>query len=468
MQINPSNLFYGIWAELPYKAKAKFFIFELMNGKDFLQGARARFKLKGPFVCEFSSSVQRTRSVVDWFDDTLIYVERLILQLNQEESIGIDVPLKMFNIPVLASVSMASNLLEKFSIKFLSPIVFNALILSMEAFNEKIIDEVTPEQILLGRKIEILNFLDSLGSPLRTIGVPVPDVDTILAKMNSDVLKNNSLSIVNIIGRESNSIESYRFAENGHLVNQVKKFDGSSAFKNYRSPCNRVRGLDPIYFGVRDQGKFLDIFIQNYCRPIPFFRNSSTSVYKGIGTIRYLASPRMFEMKIAKNRCFCHGTKSYSECDGFTDISACYADLPIALTHPNFLGSPRLRSKVIGLHPIIERDLSTMEVEPNLGVLVYANFQFQFSFIMKKNSASVRLRNIRPCLYPFFTMQLIVYPEGFLQYILLVGHWFFTYGKLILMAITMLLSLIYLYQGFSTGNNFSVQKKSQLTKLNGP
>lgn len=122
---------------------------------------------------------------------------------------------------------MASNLLEKFSIKFLSPIVFNALILSMEAFNEKIIDEVTPEQILLGRKIEILNFLDSLGSPLRTIGVPVPDVDTILAKMNSDVLKNNSLSIVNIIGRESNSIESYRFAENGHLVNQVKKFDGS-------------------------------------------------------------------------------------------------------------------------------------------------------------------------------------------------------------------------------------------------
>lgn len=80
---------------------SEYYIFELTNGRAFLQGQRPTFREHGPYVFR----VTRTRYNVTWFQDEHLvsYYERSIFHFDREKSVtGLeDVRITVINLPFL-------------------------------------------------------------------------------------------------------------------------------------------------------------------------------------------------------------------------------------------------------------------------------------------------------------------------------------------------------------------------------
>lgn len=116
----------------------------------------------------------------------------------------------------------------------------------------------------------------------------------------------------------------------------------------------------------------------------------------------------MFNMSRVENWCYCFDDRSKAECDGYTDISGCFENIPLALTHPHFLGSNYVGSKILGLsRPTLENDLSYMDIEPVLGVPITVAIKFQINLIIDHFSLVSKLNKIKPCVYPVLKFNLV-------------------------------------------------------------
>lgn len=68
------------------------------------------------------------------------------------------------------------TIMTKFHIKFLEPIVANAINMAYSLTDESLIADTTPREYLEGRNITLLAMLDSLTTPLKQLGIPIPDL----------------------------------------------------------------------------------------------------------------------------------------------------------------------------------------------------------------------------------------------------------------------------------------------------
>lgn len=88
----------------------------------------------------------------------------------------------------------------------------------------------------------------------------------------------------------------------------------------------------------------------------------------------------MNNYRLKRNACFCSQAqgKRWQDCDGFSDLSLCIFGVPVGISFPHFLYSPRrLREFGGGLTPSFSSHQTYLLLEPQLGVPVYAKIALQ-------------------------------------------------------------------------------------------
>lgn len=116
------------------------------------------------------------------------------------------------------------EILRRYSINFLSPVVNNIVSTALRGSGEKLIEKRSAYELLHGRQIKLIKTLESFLGPLRTAGFPIPEF-----KMGNYGLKNFSFGFV--IQRDSidtGPYEHFTRSEKGHIVNEVYKSFGQT------------------------------------------------------------------------------------------------------------------------------------------------------------------------------------------------------------------------------------------------
>ena len=107
---------------------------------------------------------------------------------------------------------------------------------------------------------------------------------------------------------------------------------------------------------------------------------------------RFEMNSKMFDASLPENWCYCV-KKNVKHCDQWCDYSHNLFGIPIGMTFPHFLHSPRWQRLVLGMKPNPEIHTPYLDVEPTLGVPTMALIAVQlnimtdsFSFIPGLNS----------------------------------------------------------------------------------
>ena len=125
-------------------------------------------------------------------------------------------------------------MMDQFYMGFLGPIVHNVLMMAMRTTGERVIELRTAREILAGRPINILVYLEMFLKPLRAAGIPIPDYT-----MGNYKLHDLGFGYTMLFGgNDFGPFEHFRRTENGHQMNEVKKILGQTYGKG---------GISPIY-----------------------------------------------------------------------------------------------------------------------------------------------------------------------------------------------------------------------------
>ena len=89
------------------------------------------------------------------------------------------------NTPLLMIIGFIDSKVKEYYLSMFSPLVSNIIYVIFRFFDEMIIEERTVGEILTGRSLGILKLVDSLSSPLRSIGIPIPLIGVGIYKLTT-------------------------------------------------------------------------------------------------------------------------------------------------------------------------------------------------------------------------------------------------------------------------------------------
>ncbi|OTF80547.1 hypothetical protein BLA29_010999, partial [Euroglyphus maynei] len=101
--------------------------------------------------------------------------------------------------------------MKRFKLRFIEPIIQNIVTIALQVFGERLITEITPWEVLFGRPVNILRFIDKIFAPIKSLNLPLPDLDALLTTYGNYKLLNHTFSIIGLLmGNEFGPLEHYR------------------------------------------------------------------------------------------------------------------------------------------------------------------------------------------------------------------------------------------------------------------
>ena len=117
---------------------------------------------------------------------------------------------------------MAEVILKKMYLSFIAPVVFNIAVALLRASGETIVEKRTAFELLDGRKINLVSILETVLSPIRQMGLPIPRFGVGFYTLNED-----SFGFVHIRKEsEFGPYEVFTSTTDGHYVLETKNFEG--------------------------------------------------------------------------------------------------------------------------------------------------------------------------------------------------------------------------------------------------
>lgn len=81
-------------------------------------------------------------------------------------------------------------MLEKYYIKFLSPVVINMANLAFSSTGEQLFLDMSPYDFVMGRPIKLFKMVDTVGGLFRSLGIPMPGI-----KAGNTEIKNGTFGV---------------------------------------------------------------------------------------------------------------------------------------------------------------------------------------------------------------------------------------------------------------------------------
>ncbi|KAM6339474.1 scavenger receptor class B member 1 isoform 2-T12 [Alca torda] len=368
VRIDPSSMSFSMWKDIPVPFYMSVYIFEVLNPKETLQGAKPVLNQRGPYVYrEF-----RYKTNITFHDnDTVSFLEYRQLFFQPDMSNGseeeyIVVP----NILMMGAAVMMENLPN-----FVKLLLSGALAgLKQEAFMNRTVGE-----ILWGYEDPLLD----------TINTIVPGLMPFKGKFGLFVEFNNS---------NSGLFTVYTGRKNISRAHMVDSWNGLKKVNYWRSrECNMINGTTGEMWPPFMSPTSLEFYSPDACR-------SMTLVYEqsrrcgGVPTYRFVAPKTLFAngTDYPPNEGFCPCMQS-----GIQNISTCRLKAPMFISHPHFYNAdPALLDAVEGLHPSKDEHALFLDVHPMTGIPMNCSIKLQLNQYIKHVSGIIQTGKIKPVVLP--------------------------------------------------------------------
>ncbi|KAJ6217057.1 hypothetical protein RDWZM_008214 [Blomia tropicalis] len=303
-----------------------------------------------------------------------------------------------------------------------APVVNNILVTISQLYNENLIEVRSIEDVLTGREVGILKTLNTITTPMKQLGIAVPDINVGLYKLSETTFGFIKLRDNQTFG----PTEMYTGRSSIGRFNYIRSINDKRQLPFFRSYCNQILGTDGTFFGAHPpMGPNVSIYIHNphLCRPMKFDFDKESHV-KMINTYRYLMDYRQFSiLQDTRNWCYCPKGETINRCEGVLFMKQCLDGAPLALSNPHFLQSHRLLARVQGLHPDAKHHQGFLELERTLGSSAEVSIRVQLNLDLKPYSAVQRLNSFRPVIMPYLWFDEGALIEGYLHYLIMIASW---------------------------------------------
>lgn len=241
--------------------------------------------------------------------------------------------------------------------------------------------------------------------------------------------------------QELSKVEKVEF-QFDRKVMKIDSMEGKRHYgKFYRKGCNDIKGtegtLNNNYFV--SENKELWLSLDSCIRPIKLLFDGKSKYDILNSANQYTLDPEAFVSR-RDNWCFCPGVKAIRQpsatdkrtcsrnqsggvscrlvspknatvlykisgdlekCNGYHDMATCNEMLPIVITYPHFIGSPKLLRAVNGLDPDFVQHRSFLNIEPTFGVTMEGRVKIQVN-VRTHPSASIRnYDRFKPTIMPY-------------------------------------------------------------------
>lgn len=207
--------------------------------------------------------------------------------MDEEKSANLDEKFWGLN-PILPTTArtVRSIVLDRIPFERVSaPIVFNAVNVLLDNFNERLFQKRTPRVLLNGRKIDLLQSLEDLAGRfgLKSLLPPGPP--------------ENTFGLVHFQNNTVDEIEIWTGVGDSSRFGDVHKWKGRAQMNVWKGKCNDIEGTNgELYKPFLVQGKPLRIFLSQLCRTFNLDPVSTevVTIQDGLKALEYEISPRFY------------------------------------------------------------------------------------------------------------------------------------------------------------------------------
>ncbi|XP_071786399.1 lysosome membrane protein 2-like [Asterias amurensis] len=364
---------YDTWKETPTPVYMQYYMWNLTNREEFLNGGIPVFKDVGPYT--YREIRRKTNISFDDDEGTVKFKNYKAYIFDREKSVGPDTD--TFTTVDLLAFTFGN--LGRYSdlIRYLQKMMHGATA-------SNIIVDVTVDGFLWGYPQPYLQFLkDFTGLPLPTdYGVFYGDNDTTYEEW------------VVYTGQKDVS-----------TVNQIKSWSNGSSLSYWSNEyANMINGTDGQAFQpfiTKDDALY--IYVPDICRA-GVIEYTGPNELEGIPTGKFSAPAFQYASaeEYPDNIGFCTPDESGCTPTGLLNATNCKG-APIFYSSPHFLyGSQKLQSSVKGMNPIQEQHKVDFDVEMLTGVSMQVSNRLQVNLKVEPHRQLRESLNIRTTYFPYF------------------------------------------------------------------
>lgn len=350
------------WQDPAVPIYLQFFMFDIANPMETMQGERPYLVQKGPY----SYREHRPKKNITWNSKTVTYNEKMSFIFDAETSCDSCDPftdkVTTVNIPLVTLSEAVANS---------SSIERNFVSAVFDGFHETLFTPRRVHDLIWGYPDPIFEAYNKLRKDLPPfLRKKLPEINPIIA-----LQQNNSFDGVTSVSTGENDINS--------LVH-ILSWKGQTELKVWNtSYANMLNGTDGSQFAPETSSDdTLYVFVNQLCRSLYLTHDSKIEV-QGIKALQFSVPAKAFQNGTINpdNKGFCT-SKCYPS--GILDIGVCQPPSPVAIplfiSAPHFyLGAKSLLEAVDGLSPNKEEHGTVLNVEPHTGISIKSSKRLQIN-----------------------------------------------------------------------------------------
>lgn len=297
--------------------------------REVLSGGDMKVRLRGPYM--YKNNLRRSNVSFKNEGETIVFDSRREMMMNEENSANFDERFWVIN-PVLPGIGKQVRIIVLDKIPFsrmAEPIVFNTVNILLDQYKERLIVKRSPRQILNGKKVDLLDFLNNMADRfgLKSLIPPGPPENT-FGLVHFQNMTTDSMELFTGVGKTKG-----RFAE-------VISWNHNNKVKFWKGKCQIINGTNgELYKPFINLGKPIRVFLPQLCRTFDLDPvGDLVEIQDGLKALEYEVSPRLYlgARNNPSNKCFCSNLRSYDcQFDGLVNMGPCFFDVPIYLTRAN-------------------------------------------------------------------------------------------------------------------------------------
>ena len=384
--LGPGSEGYAQWLNPTVPIYMQFYIFDVVNPDEILQGKRPYVVQRGPF----SYREHRHKKNITWnkSNASVTYNQEMYFVFDPSTSCTSCDPhvfeVTTINIPLVTLAEAARNL-PFFVRAFIGVVIF-------EPYKEKLFMKRRVHDLLWGYKDPLFAEYAKLRSEApEIIRKYLPDIKPIVA-----LQKNNTYDGVTSVHTGAKDIKQ--------LVEWID-WKGQSILTVWNSTyANMINGTDGSEFSPNTSpDDTLYVFVTELCRSLSL-THSANSRFWGIDALQFTVPKQEFlnGSIYPDNKGFCI-ERCYPT--GILDISVCQppspVKIPLFISAPHFyLGDPSLYEEIGGLSPNEEEHGTYLNVEPHTGISIKTSKRLQINVKVEAVKGIVETGGICSLFFP--------------------------------------------------------------------
>ncbi|XP_064481988.1 lysosome membrane protein 2-like isoform X2 [Ornithodoros turicata] len=386
MQLREGTETFEKWSNVQVPIYMSFYLFNITNPEEFMNGSKARLEQVGPFVYrEYrKKDVQgfnNPRGTVQYYDRKSFVFEPAMSAGSEEDAVYV------INVPLVAVAAMTRKHLPDMA----APLIMPILEAMMRKYNETLaLRREVGEMLFRGYEVGMMKDLMRLAKAF------LPNLD--------NPLRNNTFGL--FYGKNNTNDGLYSVYTG---VDDPQKFAKLEEWRNYKQlpywtgpTCNMINGTDGGQFPpFVSKNATLYVFSTDLCRSIKFEYEKETEV-RDLKAMRFtppadlFAGPEILE----ENRCFCLTPENCPK-SGVVHVSTCNKGAPIVLSSPHFYhGDNVYVYGVDGMHPSKTQHETFLDVHPMTGLVLRAAKRLQINVDLKKYERLQAFKDVEDTVFP--------------------------------------------------------------------